>query len=71
MKKKDLKELFSKELPELRKLLSDKKQELLNQKLDISMSRSNNTSLLKTIKKDIARITGALSRSRVEVVKHG
>jgi ribosomal protein L29 len=66
VKKKELKELFVKEVSELNKLINDKKLELMNQHLDVSVGRSKNTSILKTLKKDIARILTIIHMRKVE-----
>jgi len=67
MKRKDFVELKSKEIGELKKLLGEKKLELVKIYPEIAMGREKNTKKAGLLKKDIARIATLINEK--EIVK--
>lgn len=56
MKKKQVVELRQKTDHELKKMIDEKKKELAKVKLDLSLAKSKNTAVVKTLKKEIAQV---------------
>lgn len=60
MKRKDIQELVTKEIKELKTLLKEKQKDLFAAHLDHKMGKLSNTTSLQVMKDDIARIKTAL-----------
>ncbi len=56
MKKKDLRQLRTKTIEEIKRLVAQKKQELLLYYAKIKSGKEKNTSMLKNIRRDIAQM---------------
>jgi len=69
MKRKDLQELTTKEVKELKTLLKEKQKNLFTAHLDHKMGKLSNTSSLRMMRDDIARIRTVLKQK--EVTNHG
>ncbi|OGH10967.1 MAG: 50S ribosomal protein L29 [Candidatus Levybacteria bacterium RIFCSPLOWO2_01_FULL_36_13] len=70
MKSKDKKDLFTKSLTELKKKLSDGRDELFNLKLDLSQNKLKNTKSITLKRKEIALILTALREKEYENAKN-
>lgn len=68
MKTKEVKELTTKTKEELNKKLEELHSSLATNKLDLKLGRSNNSAVLKEIKRDIARVLTVLNLKREEDV---
>lgn len=62
MKRRDIQELATKEVKELKTLLKDKQDSLFNSQLDHTTGKLKNTASLATIRDDIARIKTVLQQ---------
>lgn len=68
MKTKEVKELTNKTKEELNKKLEELHSSLAKNKLDLKLGRSNNSAVLKEIKRDIARVLTVLKLKEGENV---
>lgn len=66
MKVNEKKELHNKTYEELAKLLTDTKAEIATMKIDAKLGKVTNTSLIRTKKKDVARIMTLLTTKQPE-----
>lgn len=66
MKSKDKKELFVKKTEELRKVLSQAREDLFNLELDLSQNKLKNTSSIFLKRKEIALILTAIKEKEFE-----
>ncbi len=68
MKTRDIKELHSKTPEDLKKMLMDLKLEMAKLNLDLNLNKNKNINILKTKKRDVARILTVLTEK--EVIKN-
>lgn len=70
MKSKDKKELFTKEIKELKKLLLDARADLFDSRMSLFQNKLKNTSSIFTKRKEIALILTALKEKEFENAKN-
>lgn len=70
MKTKDKKDLFTKDIKELKNMLSEAKDALFNLKMEKSQNKLKNTRSIFMKRKEIARILTVLKRKEFENAKN-